>query len=170
MPLAVHFQCHFTFISRFTSSATSGFTSGATFGSLLVPLPGSFLVPFLGSLPVRGVFPCPGARSGVRSGARSRVGGVPYLFPGLGVPYPVPGLGGPLSSPMSGGVPVWCQVQCQVWWRGGGPVQSQIPPLWTDKLKSLPSLTLHVWAVKNKVLPVGIEPRTSCVAFRNYTD
>ena len=141
VPLPVHFQCHF----QFTPSATSGATSR--------------------SLPVWGVPIQSQLRWGWGLPIQSQVGGTCLL------PCPVLGLMGGLSSAKSstrsvggggylssarpsGGVPVLCQVQCQVWWGGGCPVPDLETPLLTDKLKTLPSLTLRVWAVMTKGLNI----------------
>ena len=96
----------------------------------------------------------------------------PCPVPGpVGSPYPVPG-------PVGGGggwVPIWCKVQlgvpvqCQVWLgrgylsgarsgsrssRGGAcPVPDQGTPLLTDKLKTLPSLTLRCVGGNNTEQP-----------------
>ena len=112
-------------------------------------------------------------RSGAKSGARSG-GGTPCPVPMLvpysvpyplsspmssgGAPCPVPGLGVPSFQSQIGGIglcspclvpgPVGGGAPCPVPGPGGGLLVR--PPLWTDKLKTLPSLTLRVWAVKSR--------------------
>ena len=79
------------------------------------------------------------------------------------------GRGVPVRCQVRGGVPVQCQVQwgvgvpiwCQVQWGvtcPGCPVQfpGDPPPLLTDKLKTLPPLTLRVWAVIMNFVIIGL--------------
>ena len=86
---------------------------------------------------MRSPYPVPGPGGGGSSYPVQGLGGSPYPVPGLvgRSLYPVPGPGG---GGESGGV---------------GPVGGPPSSMWTDKLKALPSFTLHVWAVikNNKV-------------------
>ena len=141
--LLVHFQCHFQVHFPFGRGGVVTVIPGPGGGVTLVPGLRGILIPGLG-WGGKGGAGYPNPRSGGYPSPRfGGHGGT--LVPGLGMGrgYPSPRSDGGYPYPMSGGYPSS---------RFGGSVQFhvRVNPLWTDKLKTLPSLTLRVWAVTSK--------------------